>query len=176
MIRFLRAFLALAVVLAAPASAQMAFPRGSIGPVILCQSGAAQAHTGDTNEFTAATCTIPAGALGANGRVEVDALFSYTNSANAKTLKVKFGGTIFHQAAPTTTATDRVLTFTANRNTTNSQVGPAPGLSSGTSTGTAVTASVDTTAAVDITITEQLALNTETVTLESYSVRLYPKS
>jgi hypothetical protein len=139
---------------------------------VLTQSAVAVSHTGDTNEFTFATVTVPGGAMGANGRVEVDAEFTYPNSANAKTLKVKFGGTTFHQAAPTTTATDRILTFIANRSA-STQVGPAPGLSVGTSTGSAVTASVDTTADVTLLITGQLVLNTETLTLESYCVKLF---
>lgn len=145
------------------------------GAGTFAQSAAPQSVTGTTSETTLATITIPGGAMGANGRVEVMALFSYTNSANNKTLRVKFGGTTMANAVPTTSASYAASATIANRNSVSSQVANgslAPG-----ATGAAVAAATaDTTADVVLTITGQLANAGETITLESYSVALRPSA
>lgn len=143
---------------------------------VLAQSAVAVAHTGDTNETTLATITVPAGAMGANGSATVEALFSYTNSANAKTLRIRFGGTQMVSIAATTTVSTRLQIRIHNRNATNSQVsvGFSPGF--GSSTGPVITAAIDTTAAVNITITGQLASAGETITLESHAAEIRPKA
>lgn len=146
--------------------------------IILAQSAVAVSHTGDTNETTLATVTIPAGAMGANGQIEIETLWSYTNSGNNKNFKVKFGGVSFTNATATTTATAQTLTRIANRNSAASQVGFVASSSNGlgTSTGSVVTANVDTSADVTLLITGSLALGSETITLESYIVKLFPKA
>lgn len=59
----------------------------------------------------------------------------------------------------------------ACRNATNSQVGGPTGNDGFTTATTAVvTAAIDTTAAVNIVLTAQLASAGETITLESYTV------
>lgn len=151
------------------------FGRG--GSVILAQSAAPVSHTGDTAEATLASVTIPAGSIGANGQIEVITLWSTTNSANTKTLRVKLGATAFMAAAATTTLTEQTYTRIANRGAANSQVGYNSANISGfgSTTGAATTGAIDTTADVTLAITGQLALATETLTLESYIVKLYPK-
>lgn len=144
------------------------------GGIPLGQSAVAASNTGGTTETTLATITIPAGAMGANGRIEVRALFSVTNSANTKTLRVRFGGTTFASSAVTAVGSAPLLMNVANRNAANSQVGTL-GTGFGTASGAAITTAIDTTAAVNITITGQLGLGTEAITLESYQVLLYPK-
>jgi hypothetical protein len=146
-------------------------------PRILARSAVAAAHTGDTSETTLATVTVPAGAMGANGRIRVTTLWSVTNSANNKTLRVRFGGaagTAFTNATITTQATHRHQTEWSNRNSASSQAGgPAAGTGGfGSATGALVTAAQNTANAVDIVISGQLANSGETVTLESYLVEL----
>lgn len=147
------------------------------GAGALAQSAVAVPLTGTLTETTLATITIPANTLGANGQLELEALFSYTNSANSKTLRAKFGGTQYLNLTLTTTAASQSLVRIANRNAANSQVGNIVGSNGfGNSSGTLVTSAIDTAADVNLTITGQLANTGETITLESYIVRVYPKS
>ena len=158
-------------------------PKSGVSPVtVLAQSAVAVPHTGDTNETILATIAVPANAIGRNGRLAISAVWSYTNSGNNKLLKIRFGasgsglsGTAFLQSTATTSTVMAALTSLANRNAASSQVGGASGSTPfGQSSGTPVTMAIDTTAATEINITGQLALATETITLESYQVLLYP--
>jgi hypothetical protein len=148
------------------------------GAGAIAQSAVAQSVTGTTTETTLATITIPAGSMGPNGQIEVTTLWSCTNSANNKTLRVKFGSTAFLNVAATTSAAIHVLTRIANRNSAASQVGsPSSTTNSLGATGASVTtAAIDTTADVTLAITGQLASASETLTLESYIVKIYPKA
>jgi hypothetical protein len=60
--------------------------------VVLAQSAEPTSHTGDTAESVLATIAIPGNAMGENGRLAVEALFSHSANANAKTARIKFGG------------------------------------------------------------------------------------
>lgn len=158
----------------AASSQALTFALGA--PYVLCRNAAAASHTGDTNETTIATCTVPANSLGANGRLRVYSVWGYTNSANAKNLRVRFStisGTAYAEVAPTT-STAIVLAFDiANRGATNSQVGKptASGSASGTA---AITSAVATTASTTLVFTAQLASAGETITLESSIVEVLP--
>jgi len=141
---------------------------------VIAQSAVAVPHTGTTAETTLATITIPANAMGANGRIELDVIWSYTNSANTKTLRQKFGGTTILSTAVGASAVTRTSAVIANRNATNSQVAtPNFSTSFGVSSATLTTMAIDTTAAVNIVLTAQLANSGETITLEAYSVKLF---
>lgn len=151
----------------------------SVAPqtIILAQSAVAASVTGTVTETALATVTIPAGSLGANGLVEVIAVWTTTNSANNKSLKVKLGSTAFLNVTATTTASAQTFTRAANRNSTSSQLGYSAGATGfSTSTGANFTASLDTTADVTLTITGTLTNTGETITLEGYTVRIYPKA
>jgi len=147
------------------------------GVYILGQSGVEIPLTGTVAETALATIPVPAGAMGPNGRLRITALWNYTNSANNKTLRVRFGGiggTIYHSTVLTTTANFRAIIDIANRNATNSQVGAPNGLNSvGSTTGALVTGAIDTTLAQDIVITGTLASAGEAINLESYLVELF---
>ncbi len=143
---------------------------------ILAASAAASSHTGDTNETTLATITVPANALGANGYVVIESLWTVTNSANNKIVRTKFGATTMMSATFTTQATYNNLVRISNRNATNSQVSSTTTVGAGgwgQSTSATNTAAIDTTASVSVTLTGQLANTGETITLESYVARLY---
>lgn len=149
---------------------------GSFAPYILGQSAVAVSGAGDTNENALATITVPANALGLNGTLKIWTQWTYTNSANAKTLRVRFStisGTAFLSASTTTTATAQELTMISNRNAANSQVGGQAGVTwPAASTNAVVTAAVDTTVATTIVITGQKVLGSETLTLERYICEL----
>jgi hypothetical protein len=146
---------------------------GTLGAwYVLAQSSVAQAHTGDLVETTKATVTIPANAMGANGRVRVTSVWSATNNANNKTLRVKFGGTNYLAQNITTTQSFIHQAQIGNRNSASSQVGT--GNTAFGSAGQAIsTSAVNTGSSVDITFTIQLANAGDTATLESYIVELY---
>lgn len=147
--------------------------------VLIAQSAAAVTLTGTTTETTMATVTVPANVMGANGRIEIDVAWSHTNNANNKTEKVKFGGTSYSNVVTTTSSTNNQKLFIANRNATNSQTGQqAGGVGTtaspyGLGSVSYVTSAIDTTSAVSITFTGQLANTTDTIVLESYSVKLW---
>ena len=144
---------------------------------VLARSAVAVSHTGDTNETILATVTMPANALGANGQVFITALWSYTNSGNTKTLRCRFGGIggqTYYGLNQTATAAVNQVTRIGNRNATNSQVGGPDGAANpfSATTDAVITSAVDTTAAVDIVFTAQLANTGETISLEHYVVEI----
>lgn len=144
---------------------------------ILASSAVAVPFTGSTSETAIVTVSVPANSMGLNGRLRVTTLWSYTNSANSKSLRVRFGGiggTAYFSQPNTTTATQRAQTEIQNRNSASSQVGCVPSAAAqwAASSVAVVTSAVDTTAAVDLVISGQLASSGETITLESYLVEL----
>lgn len=147
-------------------------------PSILDQGAAGVSHTGDTVETTLATITIPAGAMGINGRIEVRCRWSFSGTAGTKTPRIKFGATtIVGTAAGATITAYRHNAEVANRGAANSQYTYIEGMnSSAASLMTTGTAAIDTTAAVNIAITGQLAAAADTIKLESYQVLLFPKA
>lgn len=144
---------------------------------VIGASGVASSVTGTASETSLAGITIPANAMGTNGVLRVTALWTYTNSVNAKTLRVRFGnglsGTAFQNlAAANSTAAFRTFTTIQNRNSASSQIA---GIAGGNFTATTianVTGTIDTTAQQTLTISGQLANTGETITLESYLVEL----
>jgi hypothetical protein len=140
---------------------------------VLAQTAAPSSHTGDLIETTLATVTIPANALGANGRVTI--VFGVTQTT-AQTLKVKLGGTTLFTIA-TAATTYELNGAIANRGATNSQRLDfiQVGVSNSSAGGQVGTAAIDTTASVDITITGTLTNAANNITLESLHVILYPK-
>lgn len=144
---------------------------------ILAQSSVGVSCGADTSEDTLATVTVPAGAMGANGRLRVTTFWTVTNSGNNKTLRVRFGGvsgTIYMGTTVTTIATSQAQHHICNRNAANSQFGSASsGVGPGSSSGAIVTSAVDTSAETTIVIAGQKASSGEVLTLEGYLVELY---
>jgi len=146
---------------------------------ILAQSAVPVSVTGTLVETTLATITVPAGAMGPNGRIVVTVLFSSTASSNTKVYRVRFGGAAgqsYLALNQSTNSQNRVQCEIANRNSASSQVG-APATSTytafGASAGTLVTSTVDTTASTTIVVTGTLADTGETITLQSYSAVVF---
>lgn len=145
-------------------------------PWIFAKSAVAVSHTGNTNETTLRTLTLPGGLLGKNDSVEVVTRWSYTNSANNKTVRVRFGGTSMYGVNATTTAAAPHTCTISNRNATNSQIAN-PGTTTGgwgVTSNAMVTSAIDTTADVPLLIQGTLASAAETITLEEYIVTIIP--
>ncbi len=145
---------------------------------VLAASAAAVSHTGNTSETTLATITIPAGAMGPNGLVRVEATYSFTSNANNKTAIFRFGGTGGTQYLATIGTTQGHARFSrtiSNRNSASSQVGASHNNAGGWGVGgggAVLTSAINTSAAVDLLIRGQLANAADTITLESYAVEL----
>ena len=143
------------------------------GHILVAQSAVAvTAPANDTNENVLATVTIPGGVIGANGALRITPVWSYTNSGNIKTLRVRLGGTQIGTAGPTTTATLQSYFMVRNRNDEASQVSSVLGAGAVSSASAVTTTAVNTAADVSLTITAQKATGSETVTLEGYNVEL----
>jgi hypothetical protein len=150
-----------------------------IRPVeVLAASAVASSITGTTAETALSTIVVPAGAMGINGILRITTQWTVPNSANNKTLRVRFGGLVGTQiqSIVLTTATNiRMQCQIQNRGAANSQTAAANSLGGGgwgSNAGTVIVATANTAAAVDLVLSAQLALASETVTLESYLVEL----
>lgn len=149
-------------------------------PIVLGASGQAVSGPADTNENILGTVNIPAGAMGTKGVLFFATQWSYTNSANNKVLRNRFGGiggNIFGTLTATTTASVSDYRTIGNNNAANAQTGFAGGIGSiaATSSGTQ-TAAVDTSAATTLVFTGQKANAGETLTLERYIALLFPNN
>lgn len=140
--------------------------------IVLASSVDAIAHTGTTNETTIATVTIPANALLAGDRLRIQSYWSYTNGANDKVIRVKFGGTTIYAATQTTTAAVRDEREILIRGASSqlAQAGTTGGFGAFSSAPSSL--SIDGTAAIAITFTGALEVDSENITLESYLVTL----
>lgn len=146
----------------------------SFFPRVLARTATAKSHTGDLIETVLATVKIPAGVLGEAGSVRIHTLWSHTNSANNKTMKVKVGAVEYLSAVATTSPASSVVTHIYNRDNANNQVGGSGNGSYGALSAALPTGTLDTGEEFDLTITAQLALATETITLEGYVVEVLP--
>ena len=149
--------------------------------ILGASSAAGMAVTGTVAETILATVSIPAGAMGTRGIIRVTSLWSYTNSANTKTLTWRFGaagagigGTTYMGTPVTTTALFHDIRMVRNI-TASTQKGLSTGNPTGgfgTSSGALATSSVNTGNAAEIAFTATLTNTGETITLESYLVEL----
>lgn len=147
------------------------------GPQLIARSGVAVSVTGSTTETTLASVQVPAGLLGVNGGLMVYSSWSYTNSANTKTLRAKFGGSSFLSFAQTSSATVHDFRRARNRNSAGSQVwgiGNGQTAFPGSATSATLTTAADSSVTQNVDFTGQLGLSTETITLENYEVWVTP--
>ena len=142
----------------------------------LAASAVAASVTGSTTKTALATINVPAGAMGANGRLRVTTHFSLTASTNTKTLSYELGGTAFYSRAESglTVATYRDQREIANRNSQSSQVAWRSTSIGGFGGGTAATTTgaINTASTQQLIIYGQLANAGETIALETYIVEL----
>lgn len=149
--------------------------------IILASSAVQLSHTGNTNETTLATITIPAGTMGANDMIEVTTLWSFTNNANVKTPRVRLGGvsgTAFYGPGPASNVQIYSQIRIRNRGVQNSQLGYSASAqtSYSASAGALVTSAIDMGSAQDLVFSGQLANSADTISLESYDVSIKRRS
>jgi len=145
-----------------------------LNPIKIFSLSAPFSLTGTTSAVTLATITIPAGLIGANGKVKFYPLWSTTNNANTKTLRVvPNGGTPVYTAYASNTVHVSGLVIIRNLGSESVQrvsSGILAGL--GGTTSSIASTTIDTSAATTITITGQLAVGTDTMTLEDLFVEV----
>jgi len=140
---------------------------------ILAAGASALSHTGNTNETSLVTYSLAANTLKVGGMIRITCLWSYTNSSNNKTLKVKFGSANPLNLTVTTTASllRHVHVFQRGASSqTFFSVNNTTGV--GVSAGAISTSAIDTTSAVTIDFTATLANAGETITLEYYLIEM----
>ena len=124
------------------------------------------------SEITLTTIALPA--LRANSKVVASASFTMTGSANSKTAYIYWGTVAVSSLANTTEANVDVRlpeVRISNRGATNSQVLDTLANNAGAATGIS-TATINTSAATNMTIRTKAAVANEVMTLEVYSVEL----
>lgn len=153
------------------------------GEVTLAQSGSSVSLTGTITETVLATYTLPANLVAPWSTIEMFHTWSYTNSANSKTIRTKHcavGGGItgdtYYSYASTTTATLQAFTAIRCNNSLSSQKGWGIGTTGpsgyGTISSTLRAFTRGLTSASDINLTAQLANTGETITLVGYTIVL----
>lgn len=141
-------------------------------PYTIAKSAVAVPLTGVTTETTLATIIVPGGAMGPNGEIRVNTIWSWTSSANSKTYRVRFGGITVGGSAATTTQSLRDQRIVMNRNSESSQVAYAGATAYVATSNAIVTTTFDTTADVTILIQGTLASAAETMRLEAWSAEV----
>jgi len=140
---------------------------------VLSQSGAPSSVTGTTSETVLATIAIPAGAVGPNGAIRVTTLWSYTNNSNNKILFTRLGGVSVQGITNTTTSAMTQQIVIRSRGTSTSQItefNSTSGFGSAAAGNFATT--VDMTKAQNLTLSGAVAVGTDTITLEGYTVEI----
>lgn len=144
-------------------------------PILLGASGVPASVTGTASETQLASIAIPAGVMGVAGGLRIGVIFSFTNSGNNKTARVRFGGSggaAYLSSTVTTTEIGRYQTEVWNDGAANSQKGWPSSTSFGLLGISIGSGAVDTSAATTVYISGQLANTGETITLLRYSVEL----
>lgn len=145
---------------------------------ILAQSWVAVNTPVDTTEDTLATVTIPANTLRANDSMYITTLWTCTNNANVKTMRIRYsgiGGTIYRSVALTSAAALFDITLIANTNSTSAQTGGETASANGVYQiiGTLPpTSTENTTATTTLVFTGQKATAGDVLTLVGYIVQV----
>ncbi|MGE3607996.1 MAG: hypothetical protein AB7I27_00310 [Bacteriovoracaceae bacterium] len=153
------------------------------GEVMLAKSTTASSVTGVTDETQLAVYTLPGGIVTPWSQIEISFLFSYTNSASSKTMRIKnsavgsgISGDTYYSCATTTTATLSGLCCIRSNNSLSSQKGWGIGSTGPTGLGAIASTLRSFTRGLssdsDIVISGQLANSAEAITLVSYSIIL----
>jgi len=144
-----------------------------LNPIKIFSLSAPVSLTGSTSVVTLATITIPAGLLGANGKLKIYPLWATTNNANVKTLRLNIGGALCSTMTSQSVPHNSGLLIIRNTNSESVQKcssGLVAGI--GSSFGSIAVTTIDTTAATTLTITGQLAVGTDTLTLEDLFIEV----
>lgn len=134
---------------------------------------AAVALTGTTVETTLLTINIPSGLIGTNGKVKMYPLYSMTNNANSKTLRVKLGGSTAFSTSVSSSSQSSALVIIRNIGSESVQKSATTVVSGlGNNSATLTTLAIDTSVTTTIVVTGQLANSADTMTLEDFFMEI----
>jgi hypothetical protein len=129
----------------------------------------------DTVNNVLLSVKIPGNSMGKNGRLQIRMMWSYLNNANAKTIKVRFGGIAFaYNAGLSSQAGANIIVDIINRGMTGSQI-MTPINVGGTISGLTQpfgTSNVDTTIDQLLTFECTKSVGTDTAILEAVFVEI----
>jgi hypothetical protein len=119
---------------------------------------------------TLATVTIPGWSMGVGGGMEIDALYSLTNSAAAKNIGMTYGGGVLMAVGAASNASACAQKLMCNRGSSQIISNAANQVGHGLSTGANVVLTVDATQNQAFTFTAQPAAANNVVRLEAYKL------
>lgn len=140
-------------------------------PIEIIRSSAVKVNCASTAvDEILASFVILTGTLGPRSILQFEPVWSFTNSANNKIVKINIGSTNIYNVTRTTSAKEAPMIVLANRDALNSQVIPY------VTTYVIADATAPTTSAIDfsvnqtVTITGQRANGADTLSLEYYRI------
>jgi hypothetical protein len=119
---------------------------------------------------TLASVTIPGWSMGVGGGMEIDALYSLTNSATAKNIGMTYGGGVLMAVGAASNASACAQKLMCNRGGSQVVSNAANQVGHGLSTGANVVLTVDATQNQTFAFTAQPAAANNVVTLEAYKI------
>src|SRR5574343_1543101 len=134
---------------------------------VIASSAVQQSHTGDTNETTKGSVTIPGGALGANSVITLKGRFTFPASGNSQTIRLKADSSTLQTWIAGATQLSLAVNWEVQmRNALNSQLGwiqGAAGTGGSTAAATFTTATEDFASDTVLAVTVQLGSGAETI-------------
>ena len=141
---------------------------------VVAAVGSNSAYTQATNaDVTLVNVTLPGGAMGLYGGVEVDQQWSHPNNANTKTERVALAGSLLGSFFGTTSVHETRNIRARNKGVENRQISTGP-VGYGQSTTSPIYISVDTSITTSITLIGQIAVATDYVIIEACTVKVMP--
>jgi hypothetical protein len=119
---------------------------------------------------TLASVTVPGWSMGVGGGIEIDALFTITNSASAKNLGMTYGGGVLMAVSAANNASACAQKLMCNRGGSQIVSNAANQIGHGLSTGANVFLTVDATLDQPFTFTAQPATANNLVKLEAFKL------
>lgn len=140
---------------------------------VIAASGALNTAPLDTLENTLLSLTIPGNSLGANGLIRLSQMWFFTNNANAKQLRVRFGGVALITFNQINFGGFQHIITIQNRNNTGAQMTQSANPPFGSfSVDIRVGSNVDTTVDQPLLITMEKAVGADACRLETYIVEI----
>lgn len=121
---------------------------------------------------TLASVTVPGWSMGVGGGMEIDALFTITNSATAKNLGLTYGGGVLMAVSAASNASACAQKLLCNRGSSQIVSNAANQVGHGLSTAANVFLSVDATVDQTFAITAQPAAANNIVKLEAFKLHI----
>jgi hypothetical protein len=119
---------------------------------------------------TLASVVVPGWSMGVGGGMEIDALYSLTNSATAKNIGMTYGGGVLMAVSAASNASACAQKLMCNRGSSQVISNAANQVGHGLSTGANVVLTVDATQDQTFAFTAQPAAANNVVTLEAYKL------